>query len=75
MVAAALAMGGLLWLTMRFLPALGTDAHGLAEAAFLIMLISGAIAIYGILLTLSGATNWGETVNALRQTRPADLRD
>ena len=74
-VAAALAMGGLLWLAARFLPAPGTDAHGLAEAALLILMISGAIAIYGLLLALSGVTNWGETVNALRQNRPAGLRE
>jgi putative peptidoglycan lipid II flippase len=73
--AAALAMGGLLWLAARFLPAPGTDAHALAQAALLLLMISGAIAIYGLLLALSGVTSWGETVNAFRQNRPADLRE
>jgi putative peptidoglycan lipid II flippase len=74
-VAAALTMGGLLWLAARLVPALGAGAHGLAQAAFLLLLISGAIAIYGLLLALFGVTNWGHAVNALRQTAPADLRD
>jgi putative peptidoglycan lipid II flippase len=74
-VAAALAMGGLLWLAARFLPALDADAHALAQAMFLMVLISGAIAIYGLLLALSGVTNWDESVNALRQKQPADLRE
>ena len=73
--AAALAMGGLLWLAARFLPALGTDAHGLAQAALLILTISGAIAVYGLLLALSGVVRWDEAVNAFRQKRPADLRE
>jgi putative peptidoglycan lipid II flippase len=74
-VAAALAMGGLLWLTARFLPTPGTDAHGLAQAAFLMVLIAGAIAIYGLLLALSGVIRPDEAVNAFRQSRPADLRE
>ncbi len=74
-VAAALAMGGLLWLTARFAPALGANAHGLAQAALLLLLIAGAIAIYGLLLALFGVTNWGDAVNAIRQTGPGDLRD
>ena len=68
-------MGGLLWLAARFLPTLGAGVHALAQAAVLMVLISGAIAVYGVLLALSGVTNWAETVNALRQTRPADLRE
>jgi putative peptidoglycan lipid II flippase len=75
MVAAAAAMGSLLWLTARFLPAPGTDEHGLAQAVLLMVLISAAIAVYGLLLALFGVTNWGEAVSAFRQTTPADLRD
>ncbi len=74
-VASALAMAGLLWLTAGFLPAPGANAHGLAAAVFLILLISCAIALYGIFLTLSGVIGWNDAVNAVRQTRPADLRD
>jgi putative peptidoglycan lipid II flippase len=72
---AALAMGGLLWLTARFLPAPGADAHGLAHAMLLMLLISAAIAVYGLLLALFGVINLGEAVSAFRQTKPADLRD
>jgi putative peptidoglycan lipid II flippase len=75
MVAAAAAMGGLLWLTARFLPAPATDVHGLAHAMLLMVLISAAIAVYGLLLALFGVTNLGEAVSAFRQTTPADLRD
>jgi putative peptidoglycan lipid II flippase len=71
--AAALAMGGLLWLAVGFLPAPGDDAHGLAQAALLFLAIAGGIAIYGLLLALFGAIRWNDTVNALRQTRPRDL--
>ena len=73
--AAALAMGGLLWLMARFLPAAGTDAHGLAQAVLLMVLISAGIAVYGLFLTLSGAIRWNDAVNAVRPTGPADLRD
>jgi putative peptidoglycan lipid II flippase len=75
MVAAASAMGGLLWLLARFLPAPATEAHGLAHAMLLMVLISAAIAVYGLLLALFGVTNLGEAVSAFRQTTPADLRD
>jgi putative peptidoglycan lipid II flippase len=74
-VAAALAMGGLLWLAARFLPAPGADSHALVQAISLMVLIAGAMTVYGLLLAVSGVTNWGDTVNALRQNRPADLRD
>jgi putative peptidoglycan lipid II flippase len=74
-VAAALAMGGLLWLTARFLPALGRESHGLAQAAVLMVLISGAIAVYALLLALLGAIRRDEAVNAFRQTAASDLRE
>jgi putative peptidoglycan lipid II flippase len=74
-VAAALAMGGLLWLAARAVPALSANAHGLAQAVVLMVLISGAIAIYGLHLALFGAIKWGDAVNAVRQTATSDLRD
>ncbi len=74
-VAAALAMGGILWLAARLVPALEAGAHGLAQGALLLLLIAASIAIYGLLLALFGVTNWGNAVNAIRQTAPADLRD
>jgi putative peptidoglycan lipid II flippase len=70
-VVAALAMGGLLWLMARFVLPLTATAH----AVVLLMLISGGIAIYGLLLALFGVIRWGEAVNAISQTTASDLRD
>ena len=75
MVAAALAMGALLSLKARFVLPLAADAHGLAQAAVLAILIVGGIAIYGLFLRLFGITGWREAVNALRQKTPGGLRD
>ncbi|QWG13204.1 murein biosynthesis integral membrane protein MurJ [Bradyrhizobium sediminis] len=57
-VAAAFAMGGLLWLTATQALPLAANAHGLAQAALLGGLIAGGIAIYGLLLALFGVTSW-----------------
>jgi putative peptidoglycan lipid II flippase len=73
--AAALVMGGLLWLTARLVPAPGAEPHGLAQALVLAVLIAGGIAIYGALLALFGVASWGEAAAAFRQTAASDLRD
>ncbi len=65
---AALAMGALLWLATRLLPALGSGAHGLVQAVLLLAVIAAGIAIYGLFLRLFGVTGWREAVNAVRQT-------
>ena len=75
MVAASLAMGGLLWLKARFVLPLAADAHGIARAAVLAILIVGGIAIYGLFLWLFGVTGWRDAIKALRQNRPADLHE
>jgi putative peptidoglycan lipid II flippase len=72
-VAAALVMGGLLWLAMAFVPTMGANA--LAQAALLVMLMAGGIAVYGLLLALFGVVRWSEAVKAARQTAASDLRD
>ena len=72
-LAAALVMGGLLWLTAAFLAA--PTANTLAQAALLVMLIAGGIAVYGLLLALFGVIGWSDAVRAIRQTAAADLRD
>jgi putative peptidoglycan lipid II flippase len=72
-VLAALVMGGLLWLALGLAPS--ANAHGLAQAAGLMLLIAGAAAVYGLLLASFGVIGWGDTVNALRQTARRDLRD
>jgi putative peptidoglycan lipid II flippase len=74
-VAAALAMGGLLWLIATFALPLTADTHGLAQALVLFILIGGGIAIYGLLLALFGVIARGDALRAIRQTRPSDLRD
>jgi putative peptidoglycan lipid II flippase len=74
-VAAALAMGGLLWLMARWVLPQTADAHGIAQAVLLMVLISGAIAIYGLLLALFGVIRWRDAVNAISQTTRPDLRD
>jgi len=74
-VAAALAMGGLLWLTARSVLPFAVGIHGLAQAVVLAALISGGIAVYGLLLALFGVIRWGEAVDAIRQTAASDLRD
>jgi putative peptidoglycan lipid II flippase len=70
-VAAALAMGGLLWLMARF----GANIHGFAQAILLALLIAGGIAIYGLLLAFSGVIRWDNAVGAIQRTAASDLRD
>jgi putative peptidoglycan lipid II flippase len=72
-VTAALAMGGLLWLAAGQTPV--QSLHGVAQAAVLLSLIGGGIALYGLLLRLFGVTGWREAVDAIRQNPPRDLRD
>jgi putative peptidoglycan lipid II flippase len=69
--AAALAMGALLWLAIKFLPIAGL--HGLAQAAVLLALIVAGIACYGLILGLFGVIGWREAVNAVRQNPPGGL--
>jgi putative peptidoglycan lipid II flippase len=78
-VAAAAIMGFVLWLGTTFAVGPSADHHGMAQAALLLILITGAVAIYGLLLAAFGVTGWRETVAALRQKPPprlgSDLRD
>ena len=68
-LAAALAMGGLLWLAEGALSVAGS--HGFVQAAALLVLIAAGIAGYGLFLQLFGVTGWREAVNAVKQRRPA----
>jgi putative peptidoglycan lipid II flippase len=70
-VAAALLMGGLLWLATTFI---APPAHSLWQAAILLLLIAGTIAVYALFLALFAVTNWREAVNAIRQSPARDLR-
>src|SRR5882724_9974069 len=69
--AAALLMGGALWLTITFI---AHPMHGPAQAVILLLLIIGGIAIYALFLGLLTVTSWREAVNAIRQGEPRDLR-
>jgi len=70
-VAAALAMGSLLWFAQNVVPVFG---HGLAQAAILAAQIAAALLAYGLLLGLLGVTTWPDAIRAIRQTRSGDLR-
>jgi putative peptidoglycan lipid II flippase len=70
-VLAALAMGGLLWISATF----GPDPHGGAKGIFLGMLISTGIAGYGLLLVAFGVIAWDDAVAAIRQATAFGLRD
>jgi putative peptidoglycan lipid II flippase len=74
-LAAALIMGGLLWLIARFALPLTAHAHSLAQALVLFILIGGGMAIYGLLLAQFGVIALGDGWRAIRQTKPSDLRD
>src|SRR5712691_4803391 len=74
-VAAALAMGGLLWLTATLVRALTAGMHSIAQAALAGVLIVGGMAIYALLLALFGVLSWREAVSAIRQTTAPDLRN
>ncbi len=66
----ALAMGVLLWLATRSLPALGAGSHGLVQAVLWLAVIAAGSAIYGLCLQVCGVTGWREAVNTFRQSAP-----
>ena len=70
-VAAALIMGGLLWLATT---TIGPQTHGFWQTIALLGLIAGGIAIYGLFLALFAVTNWREATDAIRSSPSSDLR-
>jgi putative peptidoglycan lipid II flippase len=72
-VLAASLMGGLLWLAVRLLPAM-PGAHGLLQAAMLVVLIAASIAIYGLLLLVFRVIGGSDIQAALMRSRVGDLR-
>jgi putative peptidoglycan lipid II flippase len=74
-VAAALAMGGLLWWAAPFVLTSAGNAHGVVQAILVAMLISGGMVIYGLLLALLRVIRYRDAVNAIRQTASPALRD
>jgi putative peptidoglycan lipid II flippase len=73
-VGAAILMGGALWFAAHVALPWATDAHGLAQAAILGILIACGIAVYGLLLVWFGVVSWAEVAGALSRTPPRDLR-
>jgi putative peptidoglycan lipid II flippase len=69
--AAALIMGGLLWLAASVI---ALPAHGLWQIVALPCLIAGGIGVYALFLTLFAVTSWRETVDAIRSSPSRDLR-
>ena len=74
-VAAALAMGGLLWLAAMSVRAVTAGMHSITQAVLASVLIVGGMAIYALLLALFGVLRWREAVRAIRQTTAPDLRN
>ena len=72
-VAAALAMGGVLWLVARLMPV--EPLHGLARTLLLLTMIAAGTALYAALLRLFGVTGWREAADAIRRRPPGGLRD
>ena len=73
-VAAALTMGGLLWLSAPFVLTMGGNESGTAHFLLVAVLISAGIAVYGLCLALFGVLRWREAIRALRQSGPESLR-
>jgi putative peptidoglycan lipid II flippase len=67
-VAAALAMGSLLWLSAPLALASAANASAPLHLLLVAALIAGGIAGYGLFLALLGVTSWVDAIRALRQT-------
>ncbi len=67
-VAAALAMGGLLWLTAPFVLASGGNESGPTHFFLVVALITAGIAVYGLCLALFGVLRWADAIRAIRQS-------
>jgi putative peptidoglycan lipid II flippase len=67
----SLAMGGALWCAARALAPWAAQAHTLMQAAILAVLILCGLALYAVLLSLTGTVRWRELRTALKRSRPA----
>lgn len=70
---AALVMGGVLWLAVRLLAPM-SGAHGLLQAATLVVLIAAGAAIYGLFLLTLRVIDRNDIQTALARSRSGDLR-
>jgi putative peptidoglycan lipid II flippase len=64
--AAALMMGGVLWIADTFVGTLAAGANFTAQITILGGLIAVGLAFYGLLLELFGIVSWSEAINDLR---------
>src|SRR5579863_7409081 len=67
-VAAALIMGGLLWLSAPFVLAWGGNESGPLHFFKVAALIAGGMAGYGLFLALFGVLRWVDAIHGLRQS-------
>jgi putative peptidoglycan lipid II flippase len=67
-VAAALIMGGLLWLSAPIVLAWGGNESGPLHLFLVLVLIAGGMAVYGLFLALFGVLRWVDAIHALRQS-------
>ena len=73
-VIAASMMGALLWLKARFVWPFPADAHGLAQAVALGLLVAGGLVIYTSLLAMLGVVTPATAMRAIKSARTGDLR-
>jgi putative peptidoglycan lipid II flippase len=66
--AAALTMGGLLWLSAPVVLSMGGNESGTVHFFLVAVLISAGMAVYGLCLALFGVLRWREAIRALRQS-------
>jgi putative peptidoglycan lipid II flippase len=72
---AALGMGAALWIGTMLAQPWTIHALGFAQAVILALLISGGIAVYGLLLALFGVIRWHDIDAAIGRSAARDLRD
>jgi putative peptidoglycan lipid II flippase len=67
-VAAALAMGGLLWLSAPLALVSTANASTPLHLLLVAVLIAGGMVVYGLFLALLGVISWVDAIKALRQS-------
>jgi len=67
-VAAALAMGSLLWLSAPFVLAASGNESGLTHSLLVAALIAAGMVVYGLCLALFGVLRGGDAIRTLRQS-------
>jgi putative peptidoglycan lipid II flippase len=67
-VAAALVMGAVLWLSAPLILTSGGSESGPMHFFLVMALIAAGIAVYGLCLGLFGVLRWGDAIRALRQS-------